>query len=124
MEQRFNHIPMVMVRIDVYILTSGLNNDDHMKNLAKVFGVLRKSGLRVKLSKCSFMKDEVEYLGYNLNCNGSTPLEDKVEAIKEARYPTNTSELKAYLRLLNYYDQYIPNAATILDPLHRVTKRS
>ena len=49
MEQRLNHIPMVMVRIDD-ILTSGLNNNDHMKKL--VLGVIRKSGLQVKLSKC------------------------------------------------------------------------
>ena len=69
------------------------------------------------------MKDEAEYMGYNLNCNVSTPLEDKVKAIKEARYPTNTSELKAYLGLLNYYHQYISNAATILDPLHRLLRK-
>ena len=41
-------------------------------------------------------------------------------AIQEAPEPKNTSELKAYLGLLNYYGKFLPNLSTILYPLYRL----
>ena len=36
----------------------------------------------------------------------------------EASSPTNVTELKSYLGLLNYYGKFLPNLATILHPMH------
>ena len=41
----------------------------------------------------------------------------------EASSPTNVTELKSYLGLLNYYGKFLPNLATILHPLHDLLQK-
>lgn len=48
-------------------------------------------------SKCL---PSVNYLGYKINADGLHPFPEKARAIKKAPKPKNTTELKAYLRLI------------------------
>ena len=41
-----------------------------------------------------------------------------LEAIQQAPTPTNTTELRLFLGLLNYYRKFIPNLATMIHPLN------
>ena len=45
------------------ILVHSLTWDNHLAHLTTVFGKLRKTGLMVKETKCSFGKASCEYLG-------------------------------------------------------------
>ena len=47
-----------------------------------------------------------------------------MKAITEAPAPTNTSELKAFLGLLNYYGKFMNNLATILAPLYKLLRKN
>ena len=38
--------------------------------------------------------------------------------------PTNVSELKSFLGLLNYYSKFLPNLSTVLTPLYRLLRHS
>lgn len=42
---------------------------EHFKHLQIVFDRLRKHGLKLKLPKCQFLKDETNYLGFIINKN-------------------------------------------------------
>lgn len=46
-----------------------------------------------------------------------------MKAIQEAPAPTNVTELKSYLGLLNYYNKFLPNLATLLAPLHELLRQ-
>ena len=59
MEHRLCRIPFVKVRVDD-ILVSGLDDEDHLKNLKAVLQALKEAGLTVKMKKCFFMQPEVE----------------------------------------------------------------
>ena len=48
------------------------------------------------------------------------PSQEKVSAIQEAPEPTNVSELKSFLGLINYYSKFKSNLACILSPLYRL----
>ena len=104
-------------------MVSGRNNNEHLSNLTKVFDIIQRSGLRLKLSKCEFMKDEVVYLGNCINKEGISPVPEKVKAIQDAPVPRNVSELKSFLGILNYYHRYIPDAPTLLEPLHYLLRK-
>ena len=52
------------------ILISGKTIEEHDNNLKKVMNKLQEHGLRLKKSKCSFMKSSVEYLGHRLDQEG------------------------------------------------------
>ena len=66
---------------------------------------------------------EVEYLGHRITPDGLQPTLTKVKAITEAPGPTNVSELKAFLGLVNYYG-FLNNLATTVAPLYKLLQKS
>lgn len=52
------------------ILVTGQNEDDHLRNLSKVFKTLKKEGIKLKKEKCKFLQEEVKFLGYKINAQG------------------------------------------------------
>ncbi|KAL0160115.1 hypothetical protein M9458_043840, partial [Cirrhinus mrigala] len=91
------------------ILVAGVTEEEHLQTLDVVLTRLQDAGLRLKRNKCEFLQKEVRYLGHLVDAQGLHPLKDKVQAVTEAPCPTNVTELKAYLGLLNYYNKFLPN---------------
>ena len=69
------------------------------------------------------MADEVVYMGHLVNSQGTRATTDKIESIQNAPSPTNVTELKSYLGLLNYYRSFLPNLSTVLQPLNELLKK-
>ena len=63
---------------DILVFSSSI--DKHLQQLQAVFNQLRKHGLKVKLPKCQFMKEETKYQEFVINKNGINS--DKVEVIQ------------------------------------------
>ena len=114
-------VPHMVVRADD-ILVSGLDDEEHLFNVNEVLSRLERAGLRAKRQKCRFLQPEVIYMGYAVNEFGHYPDKTKVEALLNAPEPDNVSKLKSYLGMLNYYAQFIPQAATLLEPFHRLLR--
>ena len=57
-----------------------------------------------------------------LSGNGISCAAEKVEAVTSAREPQNATETRSFLGLVNYCGRFIPNLATISEPLRRLTK--
>ena len=70
------------------------------------------------------MCDSVEYLGYTVDSEGLHVTPSKKEAIVNAPQPQNVTELTAYLGLVNYYGKFIPNLASILQPLNSLLQKN
>ena len=121
MDKRLSHIPFVKVRVDD-ILISGVNDDEHLRNLSLVLKILKESGLRVKQKKCGFMTSEVIYLGFRINKHGVVPLEEKIRPILEAPAPENVTQLKSFLGMLNDYHRHLPQIADVLEPMHELLR--
>ena len=118
MEHILQGIPRVGVYLDDIILT-GATKAQHLETLDMVLGRLEEAGFRLKRKKCTFLADEVVYLGHRIDQHGLHPVQDKVEAILKARSPENVQELQAFLSLLNYYGRFLYNQSTVLAPLHK-----
>ncbi|KAL2081888.1 hypothetical protein ACEWY4_021706 [Coilia grayii] len=100
------------------ILITGQDRDQHLKNLDAVLGRLEEFGLRLQKEKCEFFKDSLEYLGHVIDAQGLHKSPEKVRAIVEAPAPTDVSQLRSFLGLINYYSRFIPNLSSILSPLN------
>ena len=122
MENLLQGIPHVVVRIDE-ILVSGKDELNHLANLEKVLSRLSSAGLRLTLDKCLFMQSSVTYCGYVITGDGIQPMAAKVGAIKNAPEPKDVSQLRAFLGLLNYYHRFLPDVATVLEPLHQLLRK-
>ena len=85
------------------ILITGKTELEHDTNLRRIIRRHQEVEIRLKEEKCHFKEDQVQYLGYIINKYGLRPVEAKVDA----PHPTNTTHLRAYLGMLNYYGIFL-----------------
>ena len=112
----------VFVYIDDIIIFSP-TPQQHLKDVDRVFSLLANNGLKLKLSKCTFMKPQVELLGYIISKEGITPNPDKVDAIHQIPPPINVKTLRSFLGSTNLYRPCIPSYAHIAEPLINLTRK-
>ena len=82
--------------------------EEHVILLEAFLSECQRNHIRVKLSKCEFMKEEFEYLGYTLGYGTWSPSKKKVEAILKAKV-TNLKELQSFLGAMNFFRRHVPN---------------
>jgi hypothetical protein len=63
--------------------------EDHFQHLEKVLKVIRAEGIHLKMSKCSFFTEEMEYLGHLISQDGIKKDPKKLKAIEKVQTPTN-----------------------------------
>ena len=102
METLLQGIPCVGVLLD-NILITGRTEQEHLQNIEETLRRLSEAGLRLKTTKCKFMEASLECLGHRVDAEGFHPVAAKVQAIKEAPTPTNVTELKSFLGMINFY---------------------
>lgn len=105
------------------VLITGKNRGEHMYRLKKVLQRLKEANLTLKKNKCEFFRDQITYLGYDINKSGIKKSIDKVKAISQAPRPSNISELQSFIGLVNYYRCFVPNASAIMTPLYDLLKK-
>ena len=105
------------------ILVTGANDDEHLRNLSAVLQRLQQYGLRIKVEKCEFFAESVKYLGHTIDRNGVTASEDKIKAVQLMRSPQNQSELRTFLSMVNYFNQFFPKLSEYTAPLNTLLKK-
>jgi len=76
-------------------------------------------------SKCALFQLEVQYLGHVVGGNGVATDPETVWAVEDWATSQDLIGLRAFLGLVGYYWQYMPDFAGITQPLNRLTpKRS
>ena len=101
------------------ILVTGQTDEEHVKRLDEVLTHLETAGMRLK----GFMSSQVEYLGHRISKEGLQPTQEKVKAVTDTPKPTNVSELRAFLGLINYYGKFVQNLSTLLAPLYDLLRK-
>ncbi|XP_028418120.1 uncharacterized protein K02A2.6-like [Dendronephthya gigantea] len=105
------------------ILVTGVDIQDHYRALSETFQRLREAGLTLKRSKCEFERSELTFFGLVFTKDGIRPDPEKVKAIQHLSPPKNVAQLRSFLGMTNYSAQFIPDYATLVDPLRSLTKK-
>ena len=66
---------------DILIYSKSL--EDHVIHLDQVFQILSHYQFLIKLSKCEFAKQQLEYLGHSISCQGVATESSKIQAIAQ-----------------------------------------
>ena len=112
-----------LVYLDDIIIFSN-DRDNHYHHIETIFKLLHDAGLKLKLKKCHFLKESVEYLGHIISKEGIAPDPGKIDKIANYKVPQNSEELASFLGLTGYYRPFIKDYGTIAKPLSCQTKKS
>ena len=92
-----------------------------MYHLQEVFHKLCSAELTMKVCKCHFFAEEIQYLGYVLSSTTIKPLTSKTAAIKLMNPPKNAKQVRVFLTLVGYYCTFIKNFVCIAKLLTTLT---
>ena len=65
----------------------------------------------------SFQEGELSFLGHMISEKGMSPNTEHVVAVTQAPPPMDASALRSFLGLTSWYSKFIPNDATVMEPL-------
>jgi hypothetical protein len=97
--------------------------EQHIQHLEQVLQLLYQDHWQVKLSKCTFAKQEIGYLGHIISRAGVATDPAKVEVVASWPTPTISKELRGFLGLAGYYRKFVKNFGVIAKPLTTLLKK-
>ncbi len=84
------------------IIIASPDEDSHLACLEAVLDRFRTAGLKVKLSKCEFLKNKIKFLGHEVDASGIHTQADKVEALTRFPVPKTVDNVRSFLGLAGY----------------------
>ena len=104
------------------ILIFSANEEDHLKHLTSVFQKLQDQAYHVRLAKCKFMAQEVQFLGHKLTTHGIEHIVKESKDLAGFKPPfTKAKQVRSFLGLVMWYKSFIPHVSTIAAPLFPLT---
>lgn len=105
------------------ILIPSKDFEEGLLRLEEVLQLLKEGGLTLKLSKCHFFLDTVDFLGFEVSAGGIRPGSRKSEAVSKFPRPTNQHEVRQFLGLSGFFRRFIQGYAIITAPLTDLLKK-
>lgn len=90
---------------DILIFSSYLSSylSEHLDHMRQVLEVLRKEELYANLKKCSFLRDDAVFLGYDVSSQGIKVEDKKIKAIVHWTTPKPAIEVQSFHGLTTFY---------------------
>ena len=95
----------------------------HINDIREALTRLRRARIQLRADKCRLGYQQIEFVGHLITPSGHKPLASNVEKIVAYEPPKDKLELQRFLGLVNFYRDYIPNMATIAEPLYALTRK-
>ena len=95
----------------------------HVNHLHQVFQWLRADQWKLKLSKCTFAKESISYLGHIISSQGLSTDPAKVQAVLKWPTPSLVRKLRGFLGLAGYYQKFVRHFSIIAKPLTDLLKK-
>ena len=92
--------------------------EEHLHRLHVIFNWFREYNLKLKLSKCSLFKEEINYMAHQVSKGGVQPSDLNLRAIAECAPPQTYMEIWAFLSLVGHYQQFIKGFMHFAQPLN------
>jgi len=108
------HDDLIIVAVDV---------EEGLVRLKAVLQVAADNGLDIKWTKCQFLKESINYLGYRIRHNEVSPSEVKTMAVQRFPLLRTTKAAQSFLGLTGYFCRFIRGYLQIALPLSNLLKQ-
>jgi hypothetical protein len=119
LEKNFGHDELnnnvVMYLEDLLIHSSTFS--EHPEHTDAVVHKLPTAGFSVNAPKCQFCKPEIKFLGHVISDKTVRPAKERTEAILRCPAPKNQTQLRKFLGVCKFHQQFIVNYASYVEPL-------
>ena len=122
MDRTINHAKNTFCFLDDILIVSKGSEIEHANLVEAVLKKLDAENLALKLSKCEFFKQEVNWLGHHLSEEGVRPKITKTEAVVNLNQPKSLKQLRSFLGSINHLAKSIPNVASLTENLRPLLK--
>ena len=110
-------------------LSLGTNTqEDHVLLLRQFFIVCQENHLRIKLENRQFMKEEIEYLGFDVGYGWLEPAASKMQPLQDMQIRDDPKkglhDVRSFLGACNFYRRHIHNFTYSAAPLTDLIKKT
>ncbi|KAJ8375234.1 hypothetical protein SKAU_G00058140 [Synaphobranchus kaupii] len=99
------------------VLVWGHSQEEHDSRLHAVLARAEKAGITLNMEKCELSRGEVKFLGHVISAAGVKADPGKTAAVREIAEPSNTTELRSFLGMVNQLGKFIPQLSEKDKPL-------
>ena len=102
--------------VDVVIFSK--TEEERFTQVSHVLTLLAEAGVKLKLKKCFFFHQRVEYLGHVITPGRLSVANDAKAtcAVREATFPESITQLRSFLGACNVYRRFVKDYSKIASP--------
>ena len=93
------------------IVVKSKSQADHPRDLAEVFGTLRRNEMWLNPEKCVFGVTEGKFLGFMISARGIEVNPERVKAVLDMTPPTRTHDVQRFVGRVNYLSLFCSRLA-------------
>ena len=102
---------------DIIVFTR--TKERHDEVLREIFKRLASLNLRLNFDKCSFYRNDLDYLGHNIRHGQILITSKRAQDITMMCNPQNLKELNAVIGKMGFCSAFIQHFATLMDPVYK-----
>jgi Reverse transcriptase (RNA-dependent DNA polymerase) len=104
------------------ILIYGETIEEVQERTRRCLQRLREAGLSVKLSKCKFHVQEIDFLGFRITPEGISMENDLIQTIMDWPTPKKIKDVQAFIGTTGFYRRFVARYSHIAKPLTDLTQ--
>ena len=102
------------------VLVYGKTEQEHDQCLKATLRRISEAGLTLSKEKCIFGATSISFLGQTVNSEGIQPDQNKIHVICDMKPPSNLTELRRFLGMLNQLSKFSPHITDKTQPLQEL----
>jgi hypothetical protein len=100
------------------------NVEEHERHVRIIFDCLKAAGLYCNEKKTKLFQLSIKFLGHKISAKGIEADDSKIEHILHWPTPKSSTNVRAFLGVVRYISQFLPNLAAHTEILHRLTTKA
>lgn len=87
-----------------------------MRNLREVLRCLRGANLSLRLDKCNYFSEKIDYSCFEVDANGISPGKLKLNSIVHFPVPVDVKSVRSFVGLTSFFRRFVKNFVIVVRP--------